>query len=336
MTSDDRAALNQQLASLLPKCSRSDEKAFTDVYQLTSSHLFAVLVRSLGLNAVSEQALQDTYITIWSNAADYHSGAGQPIAWMTGIARSRATQFLHQQTSSEPIDGVTLPSQGEHTELAAVTFLDKDEQTQLLEVCLNELEEQPRDSIVRAYSEGLSHKQLAVLHDTTVSSIKRWVHRALLSLKECSAGPGHVVMDTPDKDWWTVHTGEYVLGLLDKDDRRVLDRIMQHESDVVRMVGQWNDWFQPLSNALTPIEPPDNLLPQIVDRLPKQTRRQTSAAVDDAAMPEYNQSGIDESASVMQLLRSNQQKTSGWRSFAGLIFAACLLLGLVYGAGAFT
>lgn len=150
-------------------------------------------------------------------------------------------------------------------------------------------------------------------------------------------------MDAHDNNWWVVHTGEYVLGLLDEQDITVLNRVMQHEPEIEKLVTDWADWFQPLSDSLTPIDPPAHILTALMHDLPAQARQSAAASgstnsssrayqSNDAVMPvaQNNANGIDDGSSLMTLLRKNQQQTDRWRSFAGVAVAACLLMSLYF------
>lgn len=162
-------------------------------------------------------------------------------------------------------------------------------------------------------------------------------------------------MNSPDKDWWIVHTGEYVLGILEAQDTVVLKRVMQHEPDVEKMVADWSNWFQPISDSLTPIEPPAHLLPALLSNLPAQQRRASAtqngstgadgnnsnkSVANSAANSSLNQAtgtGIDslgDSTSVMALFRKNQKQTDGWRAFAAMAVVAFLGLILYLGVSA--
>lgn len=184
MNSDESTALNNQVAKLLPKCAHSDTAAFADVYNLTSSRLFAVIVRTLGMNAAAEQALQDTYVKVWLQSDEYRADLREPMAWLTDIARTHVSQVLHEQRTQ--IDSrVTLPATKlNYTELAKVQFLDKSDQVQMLEARLSRLDDQPRDCILRAYAEGSSLAELGELHDAPAGTVHSWIQRGLLSLKE--------------------------------------------------------------------------------------------------------------------------------------------------------
>ena len=47
------------------------------------------------------------------------------------------------------------------------------------------LDERKRDCIVYAFVEGYTHEQIAQQTATPVGTVKSWIRRGLLSLKEC-------------------------------------------------------------------------------------------------------------------------------------------------------
>ncbi len=54
-----------------------------------------------------------------------------------------------------------------------------------LERCLERLEPQKRECIVQAFVEGYTHEQIAKRLEIPLGTIKSWVRRGLISLKEC-------------------------------------------------------------------------------------------------------------------------------------------------------
>lgn len=59
------------------------------------------------------------------------------------------------------------------------------EDAQLLMQCLERLQPPARDCIVKAYCEGYSHDELSESHETPLGTVKSWIRRGLLSLREC-------------------------------------------------------------------------------------------------------------------------------------------------------
>jgi DNA-directed RNA polymerase specialized sigma24 family protein len=56
-----------------------------------------------------------------------------------------------------------------------------------LKDCLQKLEPERRDAIVLAYSRGLSHGELAGKLGIPLGTIKSWIRRSMVALKECMA-----------------------------------------------------------------------------------------------------------------------------------------------------
>ena len=65
---------------------------------------------------------------------------------------------------------------------AAITRLSDES---ALKQCLDRLDETRRRLIVLAYTEGLSHGEIAAKLGAPLGSVKSWIRRSLLSLREC-------------------------------------------------------------------------------------------------------------------------------------------------------
>jgi RNA polymerase sigma-70 factor (ECF subfamily) len=51
--------------------------------------------------------------------------------------------------------------------------------------CLEHLEQSRRESILLAFLDGYSHEQIAQTLATPLGTVKSWIRRGLISLKEC-------------------------------------------------------------------------------------------------------------------------------------------------------
>jgi RNA polymerase sigma factor (sigma-70 family) len=51
--------------------------------------------------------------------------------------------------------------------------------------CLNELEDDRRRLVVLAFVDGLSHSELAARTNAPLGTVKSWIRRSLMSLREC-------------------------------------------------------------------------------------------------------------------------------------------------------
>ncbi len=85
------------LLVLLSATAQGDKQAFTNLYNTTSGQLFAVSLKMLGRRALAEEVLQEAYVKIWHNAAEYQHGKGAVLTWMISIVRYRALDMLRYQ-----------------------------------------------------------------------------------------------------------------------------------------------------------------------------------------------------------------------------------------------
>ena len=182
---DDNSAKNERLKQLLSSSATQDQAAFKTLYDQTSSQLYATLLSILRIEAVAEEALQETYLKIWSKAADFNSELGQPLTWMTSIARYQALDVLRKRRIRENQE-----TSWESTPLMESVMTDPSpelmlEYQDILEQCFGRLSEDQRECILRAYLEGLTHDELSESTQSPVGTIKSWIRRGLLSLKEC-------------------------------------------------------------------------------------------------------------------------------------------------------
>ena len=62
------AARSQELAQLMSRSALGDRAAFARLYDLTSGHLFAVVLRIQRDRALAEDLLQEVYVNLWRSA----------------------------------------------------------------------------------------------------------------------------------------------------------------------------------------------------------------------------------------------------------------------------
>src|SRR3954469_22470439 len=84
------------LARLLGRAGLGDRAAFATLYERTSAHLFAVVLRINRDRAQAEDILQEVYVNVWRAAKSFDAAQSQPLTWLTSIARNRAIDSLRR------------------------------------------------------------------------------------------------------------------------------------------------------------------------------------------------------------------------------------------------
>ena len=194
------SARSLDLSRLLGRAGLGDRAAFATLYERTSSHLFAVVLRINRDRAQAEDILQEVYVSIWRAASSFDAAQSQPLTWLTRIARNRAIDSLRRSRTQPQTQSPGTISGGADAEDDSVydtvadsapgplDLLDRAADARSLGECMERLSALQRQSVALAFFHGLSHAEVAEQLRQPLGTVKSWVRRALQSLKSCLQG----------------------------------------------------------------------------------------------------------------------------------------------------
>ncbi|GGH21902.1 RNA polymerase sigma-70 factor, ECF subfamily [Cribrihabitans marinus] len=176
---------------MLARTAMGDRAAFGDLYAATSAKLFGVCLRVLRDRDRAEEVLQDVYVRIWNRADRYRVNGLSPMTWLITVARNLAIDRLRSDRAAArriepdaPVgDTETLADPGPGPEAQAMAA---DERAAVLE-CLGQLEPDREQAVRRAYLLGDSYAELASAFDVPLNTMRTWLRRSLMKLRECLA-----------------------------------------------------------------------------------------------------------------------------------------------------
>lgn len=173
----------EEIEDLIGQVATGDRAAFQRLYQLTSAKLFGVGLRILGSRAEAEEALQDTFVKIWRNADRYRATGFSPMTWLITVARNTAIDRLRARRTrgTDLSEAEELPSPQPGPEAEAIA---SGERARLL-ACLEELDGDRAEAVKGAYLMGYSYQELAEKYEVPLNTMRTWLRRSLLKLKEC-------------------------------------------------------------------------------------------------------------------------------------------------------
>ena len=173
----------REIADLIARCALRDRAAFQDLYGRTSAKLYGVTLRILKDRAEAEEALQEVYVKIWRRADRYVPGGFSPISWLVAVARNHALDVLRaRKPRSDDIDlALDVADAGPDPEQAAA---NRDERARI-DDCLGRLDADKADAVRGAYLDGFSYEELATRHEVPLNTMRTWLRRSLLKLREC-------------------------------------------------------------------------------------------------------------------------------------------------------
>jgi RNA polymerase sigma-70 factor (ECF subfamily) len=172
------------METLLDRCARGDHEAFRLLYDLWGSRLYGIALRITRQAVLAADATQEAFVQIWQQAHRFDRQRGGAEAWMIGIVRYRALDIVRRQAREVP--GYEHEDRADDAPDALTRLLDMAEGA-ALHRCLGQLEEDRRQLVLLAFVDGLSHSELARRLSVPLGTVKSWIRRSLISLRECLA-----------------------------------------------------------------------------------------------------------------------------------------------------
>lgn len=180
-------------SDLLPRIARGDRAAFRELHRLAAPKLAGVLVRMLGDRAEAEDAVQEVFVRVWQRAAQFDPArTGSGMAWLVAVARNHALDRLRRRPEArgmrraealpdgqDPLDTLVDDAPG-----AEAALMARDDAGRL-GACMGELEPAKAALVRAAYLDGASYQDLADRTGAPLNTIRTWLRRSLIRLREC-------------------------------------------------------------------------------------------------------------------------------------------------------
>jgi RNA polymerase sigma-70 factor (ECF subfamily) len=173
------------LEDLLAQVALGNRTAFAALYRGTSNRLFGICLRVLTQRSEAEDALQDVYTAVWRKAGQFDPSKASANAWLAMIARNKAIDRLRAMPSQQGRDSFELVDDLEDPTASPAQAVQTAADRLRLEHCLRHLEPKRQSLIRAAFFDGLTYEELAARIEAPLGSIKSWIRRGLLQLREC-------------------------------------------------------------------------------------------------------------------------------------------------------
>ena len=237
-----------ELVWLIAAVAKGDEAAFERLYAATRAKLFGVVLRILRRQDLAEEVIQEAYVKIWNSAGQFNPALASPITWMASIARNRAIDVVRKKSET------SIEEEPAAMEVAAdspdpLARREMTEELKRLLECVGRLEPDRQKLVLLAYYNGWSREQLAAKFEAPVNTVKTWLRRSMLDIREClgllmAYSEDHIAL-----------AAEYALGTLDAGERVQVEAMMALDTEFTAIVRSWEYRLGALNQMVGSIEP---------------------------------------------------------------------------------
>jgi len=183
---DDR----DDVERLLSRIALRDAGALKALYHQVAGRLLAVAFKVVQDRALAEDVLQEVFLTVWNQSAQRLAGQSLTLAWLSVVTRNRAIDALRKKKPETPLHWHDDNGQEHVHDMpdasgSPMEQLLAHEDGWRLGQCLGGLEGEPRQAVLLAFYEGLTHMEIAHRMHRPLGTVKAWTRRSLLRLKGC-------------------------------------------------------------------------------------------------------------------------------------------------------
>lgn len=170
----------------LEACARGERFALRALYEREGRWLLAVAQRIVRDAELAEDVLQEAFLQIWQRAGTFRPEMGSGRGWVYAVVRHRALDEVRRRrpefSLGDDFEAVAEAATHHDATQGDDAWLHDEE---ALAHCLAQLDDPKRRCVIDAYVEGYTHEQIAQRLSKPVGTVKSWIRRGLLALKEC-------------------------------------------------------------------------------------------------------------------------------------------------------
>lgn len=166
-------------AELIRRVGEGDRDAFDALYERYARPVYGLALRRLRDRGLAEDAVQETFASIWRSASSYRPDRGPGASWLYAVARNAIVDRIRSQARSAtrvPDSPASEPGPEEHAETGWIAWQ--------VHRAFVELPDGERAVLELAYWGGLSQSQIADFLGIPLGTVKTRTRSGLSRLAD--------------------------------------------------------------------------------------------------------------------------------------------------------
>lgn len=161
---------------LIKQLQANDERALSLLYDKYSGALYSVIIKMTGDEGLSQDLLQESFITIWDKSHQYNPEKGRFYTWAYRIAKNKVLNYLRKTDILIQTDDLSVYENNDEPDTINRDFFE-------LNGAITKLEAHHQKAIELVYFKGLTHREAHAEMDVPLGTFKSYIQQALKQLR---------------------------------------------------------------------------------------------------------------------------------------------------------
>src|SRR5262249_22725076 len=182
-TAEDNGMDDEQ--ALIANIKQRDQQAMVALHTRYADLVYSIAYRVLSESNAAEECVQDTFMKVWQNIAQFDSKRGPLVAWLIGIARNVSIDKLRQLGRQVALlDSRALDDADNGVSFGIPTDWQDQERTNGLRFAVQALPAEQLQVIVLSYYGGMSQSEIAEQLSLPLGTVKTRMRLGMQKLRE--------------------------------------------------------------------------------------------------------------------------------------------------------
>jgi len=168
--------------SILQRIAAGDQAAVGECMDQYGDLIWSLARRYLGMDADAEDAVQEIFIELWTNAHRFNPDAGTEVTFVSTITRRRMIDRLRKKGRAPGLSNLDDTPEAALAEKGDAA--SESAEIENVEGVLGEMEPKHRQILQLSIYEGYSHSEIAAQLDMPLGTVKTKVRRGLIHIRE--------------------------------------------------------------------------------------------------------------------------------------------------------
>jgi RNA polymerase sigma-70 factor (ECF subfamily) len=149
------------------------------IFEREAPWLLGAAYRIVGERDLADDVIQDAFLQIWQEARSFDPNRGSARGWIYSVVRNRALKLRRARLRHRAMDDRALLALFNGGTNATSRLLEKS----ALRRHLAGLDAKRRASLILAFVDGCTHREIAAQLGVPVGTAKAWIRRSLMALR---------------------------------------------------------------------------------------------------------------------------------------------------------